>query len=113
MKKGTKQALGCFSLMMLLLGVAWAYQLYTVHRMTSRPLATRELGSGVSVEVWWNPHYARVPMLGWLEIYLPQGVSARYRVDGVEYEQSLDIVEDAFKPHNMPESIREILDGRR
>jgi hypothetical protein len=108
--KRVKQALGCFAILVFLFCALWIYQLHIVSKMVSRPLAGRDLGNGVTVEVWWEVYDgARIPMIGWLNIGFPQGVSARYRLNGTEYRKSLDIVEDAFNTSNMPEPIREVL----
>ncbi|MEK0449140.1 MAG: hypothetical protein RL088_1408 [Verrucomicrobiota bacterium] len=112
--KRVKQALACFAILIALFFALWAYQLHTVSKMVSRPLAVRDLGNGVTVEVWWEIYdRARTPLIGWLDIRFPNSVSARYRLNGTEYRQSLDIVEDAFNPSNMPQPIRDVLDDRR
>ena len=112
--KRVKQALACFAILIALFFALWAYQLHIVSKMVSRPLAVRDLGNGVTVEVWWEIYDgARTPLIGWLDIDFPNSVSARYRLNGTEYRQSLDIVEDAFNPSNMPQPIREVLDGRQ
>ena len=74
----------------------WAWQIYRVFDLWLHPLAQRDLGHGVKVEVWKDRHrFDLFPIIGWLSCMPDQSLTARFSFgEGVIIERSYDVLWD-------------------
>lgn len=74
----------------------WAWQIYRVLDLWLHPMAQRDLGHGVKVEVWKDRHsFDLYPIVGLVDIGFVDGITARFSFgEGVFIERSYDLLSD-------------------